>query len=98
MLKKPSIIITLFICNMAFADSYQSSTDVSYQSTLNKQGAILRSKSEVIYLSYSCTAQSTAHANGVWSWANGGFIISFNDKSIGFPHQEPPIQASKCRM
>ena len=37
---------------------------------------------EVVIMDKDCTATSTRRGNGSWSWANGGFVIDFED--IGF--------------
>ena len=54
---------------------------------------------ETLFLGRDCDAFSEVLGNGTWSWANGGFVVVFGQKSIGFPRQE--IDANNglnCRM
>jgi hypothetical protein len=37
-----------------------------------------------------CTAHHDAYGTGTWSIGNGGWLIKFADRQIGFPKQEPP--------
>ena len=43
---------------------------------------------ETIYLGRSCDAARTGWSGGKWCWANGGFVIEFDEYRIGFPRQE----------
>lgn len=54
---------------------------------------------EVLYLGRDCDAYSKVLGEGNWSWANGGFVVEFDNHRIGFPRQE--IEAGQdlnCRM
>jgi hypothetical protein len=58
----------------------------------------------IIYLGKECDAYSKLYGEGYWSWANGGFVVEFKTKSIGFGRQEidmshiPNMNMSKCEM
>ena len=68
---------------------YVDSLGIDYQYQRNTNGAVLRSSVATIYLGKDCDAVSPQYGNGTWSWANGGFLISFeNGNSLGFPRQE----------
>jgi len=43
---------------------------------------------EVIYLGTSCDAEREGWSTGTWCWANGGFVLEFDEYRIGFPRQE----------
>jgi hypothetical protein len=63
----------------------------------NSDGAILRSRSETLYLGNKCDAYSPKHGRGRWEWANGGFLVTFNDATeFGFPRQDPPNTGGDC--
>jgi hypothetical protein len=67
----------------------------------NRHGAVLRRRGTEIYLGRACDARSPQLGRGRWGWANGGFLITFPRRHIGFPRQDPPISDltdSQCRM
>lgn len=82
------------------ADTRQSSDNVVYSVTYNKNGAVLASPSgKKVYLGKDCDSFSKKHGKGTWGWANGGFKVTFKNKGIGFPRQEIDIpDISKCRF
>lgn len=43
---------------------------------------------ETIYLGRACDAYTKAWGYGTWSWANGGFVVTFPRHEYGFPRQE----------
>ncbi len=43
---------------------------------------------ETLYLGRHCDAFSKHLGDGSWSWANGGFVVEFGGRKIGFPRQE----------
>lgn len=43
---------------------------------------------ETLYLGRDCDAYSKVLGRGTWAWANGGFVIQFEDRAIRFPRQE----------
>ncbi len=54
-----------------------------------------------LYLGSSCDAYSEVFGTGSWSWANGGFIVSFKNETINFGRQELSIDTDDefgCRM
>ncbi len=58
-------------------------------------------KKEILYLGKSCDAYSKLHGEGLWEWANGGFIVKFKNVEFGFGHQELDIETDKefgCAM
>jgi len=63
----------------------------------NKQGFIL-------YLGKECDAYSKLYGDGRWAWANGGFVVEFKTKRIGFGRQEinmnhiPNMNMGKCQI
>jgi hypothetical protein len=72
-----------------------------YSPTINPDGSIALTSSSgiVVTLTKSCAARSQKYGNGSWSWANGGFLITFPDKKLGFPRQELVIGNNDgCRV
>ena len=60
-----------------------------------------RLKKITLYLGKSCDTYSKLYGKGTWSWANGGFIIEFNNERFGFGRQELDIdtdEAFGCSM
>ncbi len=54
---------------------------------------------EVFGMHPDCTASSWYYGIGTWSWANGGFIVGFDDVGFSFPRQDAPVDdESRCRM
>lgn len=53
-------------------------------------GALIQTiyDTETIYLGASCDAYAELLGNGEWAWSNGGFIVYFENLTIGFPRQE----------
>ena len=51
-------------------------------------------KKEVIYMGRSCDAQHELFGSGKWCWANGGFVVEFDQMSFGFLRQELYCQAN----
>jgi len=43
---------------------------------------------ETLYLGRNCDAYSKVLGSGTWAWANGGFVVQFEDRAIRFPRQE----------
>jgi len=68
------------------------------------KGFSKRREGMVVYLGKECDAYSKLYGEGSWSWANGGFVVEFKDKRIGFGRQEidmshiPNMDMSKCSM
>ncbi len=61
-------------------------------------GVLLNSKEVSISLTEKCIALSSSFGKGRWGWANGGVIIEFSHKRIGFPHQDSPFNDGICRL
>lgn len=57
--------------------------DVEY----NQHGAVLSSEKLKIYLGRSCDAYSSVYGYGHWGQANGGMLIFFPNRTLGFPRQ-----------
>lgn len=58
-------------------------------------------KKVVLYLGRSCDAYSKLYGKGTWSWANGGFIVEFENERFGFGRQELDIERDEefgCSM
>lgn len=56
-------------------------------------------KKAVIYLGNQCDVSSPFYGKGVWTWANGGFVLAFENKKLSFGRQEIQIEDNgKCRM
>ena len=55
---------------------------------------------EDILLNPDCSTFSQRHGYGTWSWANGGFVVGFDDgTSFSFPRMDgPPDDTGACRM
>ncbi len=85
----------LFFLLLFSANTFALITSDSDEFTVkyNKNGAILTPKIKQsslgkLYLGKDCDALSKKFGKGDWSWANGGFIVEFNNKSFAFPRQE----------
>jgi len=57
----------------------------------NAHGAALKNANETIYLGKDCDALSGKEEQGTWDWANGGFLIEFPSRRIGFARQDQPV-------
>jgi len=65
----------------------------------NNASGRVSSKKLNLYLGKDCDAFSDVYGRGSWEWANGGFVIHFQNKSFRFPRQEVDIpNMDKCRM
>jgi hypothetical protein len=66
----------------------------------NRHGAVMRRGRLQIFLGRSCDARSSQFGRGHWGWANGGVLITFPRRRIGFPRADPPISGSvlQCRI
>ena len=52
-------------------------------------GSTVSQERETLYLGRSCDASHTVLGSGKWCWANGGFVVEFdNSARMGFPRQE----------
>lgn len=70
-----------------------------YTATINEHGAKLSSDGGTLFLGRSCDALSSRHGKGHWGWANGGLLVTFDDRTIGFPRQEIEFDnAHDCRL
>lgn len=59
----------------------------------------LTSSNHKIVLSEDCKAKSSQFGIGTWEQSNGGFLIQFSTKKIGFPRQEVLLDnITKCLM
>ena len=59
-----------------------------YRVALNGHGAVLRSRRTTIYLGRSCDAWSPQFGRGRWDWVNGGVLVQFRHRRIGFARQD----------
>lgn len=79
--------------------TYTAGSGVTYTLSLNQHGGVLSAENDKLYLGRNCDAYSTEHGKGSWGWANGGFIITFENLSVGFPRQEIEIgNQHGCRL
>ncbi|AZV78427.1 hypothetical protein EBB79_11410 [Parasedimentitalea marina] len=54
---------------------------------------------DVLNMYADCVTGSVHYGYGTWSWANGGFIIDFDNVSFSFPRMDaPPNNDGACRM
>ena len=74
-----------------------SGRGVEYTVLYNKNGAVLTSTftKNILYVGKDCDSFSKKYGKGTWGRANGGLLISFENKSFGFPRQELMIKNSK---
>ena len=71
----------------------------TYTVTQNAHGAALKSADETIYLGNDCDALSDKEKQGAWAWTNGGFVIEFSIRRIGFVRQDKPVDSGyACQM
>jgi len=54
---------------------------------------------EILNMHHDCTTSSIRHGYGTWEWANGGFVVGFEDVGFSFPRQDAPLYSDgACRM
>ena len=68
----------------------------SWRVQANRHGAVLRRGLVTIYLGRACDAVSPRLGRGRWGWANGGWLVAFPRRRIGFPRQEAPVAGTRC--
>lgn len=100
-MKTKFLILTLLLFSSNIF-AYTSSDSEEFKIKYNNNGAVLisvKNTSKKIYLGKDCDAVSKLYGKGTWAWANGGFIIEFKSKELGFARQEIDIEENgKCRM
>jgi hypothetical protein len=78
---------------------YEGSDGSTYIATQNAYGAALKSANEAIYLDKDCDALSGKEEQGIWAWANGGFVIEIPTRRIEFVRQDQPVDGGyDCQM
>lgn len=97
MLRK-SIVLSSFLLASTLTYALTDSNNNQYSVSKSSAGVILESRNAVIYLGKSCDAKSPQFGRGTWGWANGGVVIQFVDKQIGFPRQESPFEDGRCSL
>lgn len=97
-MKLKSLIVASFVLSSSLAHALVDSDGNKYKVTINSNGAVLQSKTKVIYLGNSCGAKSPQLGRGTWGWANGGVIIQFIDHRVAFPRQESPFEDERCPL
>lgn len=75
---------------------YQEGGGGTWRAEENAHGAVLRQGRITIYLGRSCDAFSPQLGRGRWGWANGGWLVAFPRRRIGFPRQEAPVSGTRC--
>ena len=75
---------------------YVDGDGATWRAAQNRHGAVLRGDDIVIYLGRSCDAVSPQLGRGRWGWANGGWLVAFPGRRIGFPRQEAPVPQARC--
>lgn len=93
----PAVASLALIAGPSFG--YEGSNGSTYIATQNAHGAALKSANETIYLGKDCDALSDKEEQGTWAWANGGFVIEFPTRRIGFARQDQPVDVGyDCQM
>lgn len=64
--------------------------------TYNSQGAVLTRAKQKIVLQDDCTALSKQYGRGLWGQANGGMLIKFKRRRMGFPRQNIRLERANC--
>lgn len=86
-------------CLVGSSLAYVDSGGTEFSLTRTENGVLLKSKHVSIYLDRTCAASSAHYGKGVWGWANGGVLITFEKRRIGFPRQDSPLDdGGKCRL
>ncbi|HTU12473.1 MAG TPA: hypothetical protein VMG08_16400 [Allosphingosinicella sp.] len=80
----------------AQSQDYVQSGGGSWRAEENAHGAVLRRGGATLYLGRSCDAWSPRWGRGRWGYANGGWLVAFPGRRIGFPRQEPPVRGTRC--
>jgi len=78
--------------------SMKDSDGVSYTLKIDANQASLNSNGASIVNDENCSARSSVNGVGRWEWSNGGVLIQFPNKRIGFPRQESPFESSVCEQ
>ncbi|MDX3774091.1 hypothetical protein QE250_08210 [Chromatiaceae bacterium AAb-1] len=84
---------------VAEAVTYVDGSGAVYMLTINENGGVLKSGKDTLYLGRGCDAYAPQYGKGSWGWANGGFVITFDAHSVGFPRQEIEVgNHHGCRL
>lgn len=65
-----------------------------YAITVNENGAVLRSGSEIIYMGISCDVMTDRGERGSWYWSNAGFAINLPGRRMAFARSDTPVENS----
>jgi hypothetical protein len=76
------------VAQRGYGGGFEDGDGRVWQASFNANGAVLRSRDATIYLGRRCDAYSARYGHGRWEWANGGFLVVFRGRQIGFPRQE----------
>jgi hypothetical protein len=80
------------------ASGYQDGNGQAWRAVQAQNGLVLISRTTNIHLSSDCKAGSPRYGSGRWESANGGFVVIFGERRIGFPRQSVDIgQGEACR-
>lgn len=93
-----AIVSSMMLLSAISGLDYMSGANVAYKAFANENGFVFKAKNETIYIGKKCDAYSKKYGKGHWGWANGGVLISFAKKQIGFPRQESPFSDSRCPL
>jgi hypothetical protein len=93
-----TVLFSVMVGAIARAADYVDSGGIKYTMTTNKNGVVLKSKTETIYLGKDCDAYSRRYGKGTWGWANGGVSIELQKGKIGFPRQGSPFKDNRCPL
>ena len=64
--------------------------------TYTSKSAVLTRGKRKIVLQENCVAVSKQYGRGVWGQANGGMLIKFGQRRLGFPRQEVRLDRASC--
>jgi hypothetical protein len=76
---------------------YTDGTGAGWTLLENRHGAVMRRGRIHVYLGRACDARSPQLGRGRWGWANGGVLITFQRRRIGFPRADPPLSRTTAR-
>lgn len=79
--------------------SYVDGEGDVYTSRRDRSGIVLDSFFTTIRLTPACEASSPRYGTGTWGWANGGFVVTFADRTVGFARQQIDLDNDHgCRL
>jgi hypothetical protein len=101
---RSTLIVLALAASPALAETYEASDSAGVVWVVDTDGisatiTATDTVDDVWTLAADCTAFHPVMGDGIWGWANGGWVVTQDDITIiGFPRQEAPFDAPDCRF